>query len=75
MTNARRRTLLLLGSAALIFGLLSGYAVWRRAAEGGYARAASNLAQALERGEGCERDAAEAARWRRVAETTRGPAR
>jgi len=56
MTNARRRTLLLLGSAALIFGLLSGYAVWRRAAEGlprytpevflpGFTEAAGNAAR------------------------------
>ena len=34
MTMARRRTLLILTGAVLLCGLLAGYAVWRRAAEG-----------------------------------------
>jgi hypothetical protein len=56
MTLARRRMLLILGSAALLFGLLAAYAVWRRAAEGlprytpelvlpGFADAAGNAAR------------------------------
>ena len=34
MTMARRRTLLILTGAVLLCGLLAGYAIWRRAAEG-----------------------------------------
>jgi len=63
MTDARRRTLLVLGSAALIFALLAGYAVWRRAAEGlprhtpeivlpGFAEAAGNAARIEIKGPG-----------------------
>ncbi len=34
MTNARRRLLVVLGSTALVFGLLATWSVWQRAAQG-----------------------------------------